>query len=326
MRILARLEKKEPGPDLAGDMRDQAEDGRVGLNLTYRTLAATLKYDKCIPRRRCRRGLIKGYYRSEERLVRRVKANVVGSGGFDAPFKTIECQIMDIADDIAYSIYDLEDALKTEFVSPMSMISELNSPRTMEAVQSKTRLDEDRIIKHVMDIWATHVRDVGGLGETRSDDRALEAAAQVHKLFRHLTENGALRTGLTSELVNEYVEGIEVDVCESCPALSHVTLKEELRERVEVVKNLTYELVVNSPNLKTVEYRGSRIVRAIFDALSEPDGDLLLPDDYRAQLRGGVVERERAICDFIAGMTDRYALEFYGRLHSEGAQTIFKPL
>ena len=93
-----------------------------------------------------------------------------------------------------------------------------------------------------------------------------------------------------------------------------------------MVKHLTYALVVNSPNLKTVEYRGSRIVKAIFDALWEPDGDLLLPDDYQAQLRHNDTSRGRTICDFIAGMTDRYALEFYGRLHSEGAQTIFKPL
>ena len=44
------------------------------------------------------------------------------------------------------------------------------------------------------------------------------------------------------------------------------------------------------------------------------------------QLRDTSTERERTICDFIAAMTDRYALEFFGRLYSEGAQTIFKPL
>ena len=170
LRILARLEKKEPDPELADDTCARSDDGRVGLNLTYRTLAAILKYDTCIPRQRCSGGLIKGYYQSEERLVDRVKANVVGPEDFDAPFKTIECQIMDIADDIAYSTYDLEDALKTDFVSPMSMISELSSPRTMEAVQSKTGLEQDKIVKRVMDIWLTHLRDVSGLGEARSND------------------------------------------------------------------------------------------------------------------------------------------------------------
>jgi dGTPase len=36
-------------------------------------------------------------------------------------------------------------------------------------------------------------------------------------------------------------------------------------------------------------------------------------------------ERKRLICDFIAGMTDRYAVEFYARLKESGA-SIFKPI
>ena len=87
-------------------------------------------------------------------------------------------------------------------------------------------------------------------------------------------------------------------------------------------------MVIQSPRLKTVEYRGSRIVEEIFGALTEPDGNLLLPDDYRDFIANNTneSERDRAVCDFIAGMTDRYAVEFYGRLKSESAQTIFKPL
>ena len=74
--------------------------------------------------------------------------------------------------------------------------------------------------------------------------------------------------------------------------------------------------------------RGSRIVKEIFEALTKPDGNLLLPDDYRDLLSSYTddLDRDRAICDFIASMTDRYAVEFYGRLKSESAQTIFKPL
>ncbi|MCY4361391.1 MAG: hypothetical protein OXE42_04270, partial [Gammaproteobacteria bacterium] len=59
------------------------------------------------------------------------------------------------------------------------------------------------------------------------------------------------------------------------------------------------------------------------------DGHLLLPDDYRdliSNCKDYNMDQDRAICDFIASMTDRYAVEFYGRLKSESAQTIFKPL
>ena len=59
----------------------------------------------------------------------------------------------------------------------------------------------------------------------------------------------------------------------------------------------------------------------------EKDGFRLLPDDYQGVfLSISDDEKERVICDFIAGMTDRYALEFYGRLTSENPQTIFKPI
>ena len=65
LRILARLEKKEPDVPI----RSKADDG-VGLDLTYRTLASVLKYDSCIPaERKCDARISKGYYCSERVLV-----------------------------------------------------------------------------------------------------------------------------------------------------------------------------------------------------------------------------------------------------------------
>jgi dGTPase len=55
---------------------------------------------------------VKGYYDVERDLVREIKAKVAPS--HNGPFKTIECSIMDLADDIAYSTYDLEDAFKAD--------------------------------------------------------------------------------------------------------------------------------------------------------------------------------------------------------------------
>ena len=68
-----------------------------------------------------------------------------------------------------------------------------------------------------------------------------------------------------------------------------------------------------------------QVDNAIFEALS--DDQRLLPDDARTLYkRVGDGEKARVLCDFIAGMTDRYAVEFYGRIRSENPQTIFKPL
>jgi dGTPase len=53
-------------------------------------------------------------------LVGRIKETLGGAG---VPrFKTIECSIMDVADDIAYSTYDLEDAFDARFLTPLSIL------------------------------------------------------------------------------------------------------------------------------------------------------------------------------------------------------------
>ena len=126
--------------------------------------------------------------------------------------------------------------------------------------------------------------------------------------------------------------GIEVKLNKELPALSGVTLRRKVQKKVEVLKNYTYEAVIMSPRLKVTEYRGYDIVTEIFKALTSTlQGDFkgytLLPDDFQILYEGftGEALKKRVICDFIAGMTDRYAVEFYSRLKSENPQTIFKP-
>lgn len=325
LRILARLEKKEP--QLSPE---------VGLNLTYRTLAATLKYDQPIPiLREMGETLVKGFYHSEQDLIAKIKKSVLGVDAESGrPFKTIECQIIDLADDIAYSTYDLEDALKTGFVTPTQMILAVLDEDILEQIETKLNIDQPTLFRHVMDIWRETAFDPRSL---RIDATALDVqigehlallVAGVEDKARQLKDDGAARTQLTSHLVNECIEAVDVsEIDTEFPALSKLHLDESLMMRIRVMKYLTYALVIQSPSLKTAEYRGYGIVKDIFDALSKDGGDMLLPDDYRRRAKTtDKLERNRAICDFIAGMTDRYAIEFHGRLRSGNAQTIFKPL
>jgi len=98
---------------------------------------------------------------------------------------------------------------------------------------------------------------------------------------------------------------------------------------VGVLMHFSYIVLVNSSKVKISEYRGRDIICKIFSAIADVDKDgyKLLPEDYQLLYnRVDQTERQRVICDFIAGMTDRYALEFYCRLYSENPATIFKPL
>jgi len=81
-----------------------------------------------------------------------------------------------------------------------------------------------------------------------------------------------------------------------------------------------------SPRLKLVEYRGLEIVKDIFRALTKDAGYLLLPQDFKQSYEWlrTAEEKKRLVCDFVAGMTDKYAIEFFGRLR-HGDQSIFKP-
>ena len=334
LRILTRLERKE---------HPQSNE-RVGLNLTHRTLAAVLKYDKCIPIKRTgNASLVKGYYDSEKELVARIKRSILGANvDSDRKFKTIECQIMDLADDIAYSTYDVEDALKAGFVTPIGMILAVLDERMLRSVMERMRIEGREFPQYrrelrqcMIQLWLERMFDPESLGFDASKIDPLNGthlallAAVLERKSKRFNDDGLVRTSFTSDLVNEYVAGVNVvRIDEEVPALSSIELKPNLQQRVELLKHITYGLVVQDPSLATVEYRGYEIVKEIFNALSGEGGERLLPDDYHKFMShlSDQLERDRTICDFVAGMTDRYAIEFYGRLRSESAQTIFKPL
>ena len=110
--------------------------------------------------------------------------------------------------------------------------------------------------------------------------------------------------------------------------MSVVQLSPNARRKVEILKQYTFLATIHSPRVKLAEFKGYDVVSKIFDALAGPNGDLLMPDDMRerhasAKTDGG---KMRIVCDFVAGMTDRYATEFYGRLYSDVSQSMFKPI
>ncbi len=98
--------------------------------------------------------------------------------------------------------------------------------------------------------------------------------------------------------------------------------------KVEVLKNITFEYVIMSPSMQTIEFRGKEIISSIFKALDvDEKSKLLLPEDFRElyECSKGPA-RKRVLCDFIAGMTDRYAWEFYNRIHGSNSGSIFRRL
>lgn len=384
LRILAKLEKKQTladtpeSYDLNGINRlnpRNIKDERLGLNLTYRSILSILKYDSLleIPKESYHE-LDKGYYSTEQHLLHGIKEKYSKHYSYSFSdgeiFRTIECDIMDLADDIAFTTYDLEDALKVRFINILdffdaakdsicediliklhSKINKLNSIRVngekiynselkfenffgtgnvaSQIMRLRIRLYNlfKTFIPNIDDRDKTHMSEILA-DESRQSEFVLRLATQVFHNAKSIMTNGYWRRVLTSSLVRHFIEATKFHLNTKAPIFSKVYLEADAFIDLEILKNFIFQTQVKSNRIQIVEYRARDILNKIFTTLSDREnkGYELLPQDYK-QIYSDIedTQRPRIICDFIAGMTDIYAVEFYGRLVSEDPQTIFKP-
>ena len=141
LRVLTRLEAKVAHPDGAS----------AGLNLTRATLDAATKYPW--PRRP---GTTKfGVYPDDEPVFAWLRDGVAGDR------RCLEAQIMDWADDVAYSVHDLEDGLHSGHVSPSVLVDadmraavvELASARYFDGSADELEAAADRLAS--LPLWPT---------------------------------------------------------------------------------------------------------------------------------------------------------------------------
>lgn len=336
LRIITRLEKKDlPADGIVID--DEGRDKRTGLNLTARVIASVIKYDRPIPSfRKKGAAVFKGYYESEKEIVSTVKKEVAGDDKI-SNFKTIECWIMDLADDIAYSTYDIEDAFKGEFLTPFSMLSADDGMYTHIVKDLKdagvdTTVEECRgeVFAIFADVWKKPIQAQKAIdpNDPAYSTRSIANFLDSYRVSRQLANNGYYRTLFTSRLVNDFINGVEIEINTSYPQLSRAYFKKEVLTKVTILKYFAFSSIIDSSRLKVAENRGYEIVQKIFYKLTSDNGSAYLPSDFQAlyRLLRTDASKIRLISDFIAGMTDRYALEFYERLFSENPQTIYKPL
>lgn len=348
LRILTAIERK---------IYRGADGGRaheLGLNLTHRALASVLKYDRCIPSVRERPGKVeKGYYGTEAGIVAKVKERVAPKLGKDQSFKTIECAIMDIADDIAYSTYDLEDSLHARFVTPLTFAKALDQDHASRAsVKEKTNktleeagyppADDKELMTTVSGVFGLKLPGTVAIAlddavKSAKHEQKVSHPSPTSVLLIHLeaAENdqrfatdSLWRAEFTAKRIGRLIAAVELRPNLDSPALSTVRMRRTELLEVEVMKHLNYELVIRSTQLAVVEHRGKDVVQRIFKAIVASEG-MLLPhawrEKYREEAGKGISHARRVVCDYVAGMTDRHAAETYDRLFGDGA-TIFKPL
>ena len=322
LRVLTRIEKKVRQKENSIDF---GVDSRSGLNLTYRALASLIKYDKEIPSYivNVNKQPIKGYYFSEKPLIERIKKHIFVNYKYNdyknKTFKTLECSIMDIADDIAYSTYDIEDAFKGGFLDPISMVNvdqDFLEKICHYAANNKVYIEVKEARNILREIFEGFISFNSGF-------------KGMYQSGKELAESGYLRTQFTSSLVHYCISNVSLKIDFKCPLLSKVFLPESIQKRVEILKLFVYFSVINSPKMNIVRYQGREIIYALFDILikSQPETSLL-PEDvgelFYAYDVNDLSNRSRVISDYISSMTDRYAMDLYSRFKSDVHKTIFK--
>ncbi|NRD74099.1 deoxyguanosinetriphosphate triphosphohydrolase family protein [Shewanella sp. VB17] len=200
-------------------------------------------------------------------------------------YKSLDCSIMELADDIAYAVHDLEDAIVMGIVT---------SNQWQHDVENALKISEDS--------WISQ-----------------EFAVIGDKLFSH---HHHLRKDAIGTLVNGFVTAIDLleDEALTEPLLRfNASLDKHFAEALEVLKQFVYKHVIRKPEIQMLEYKGQQIVMELFEAF-ESDPERLLPAHTQERWRRVTAEglnSHRVIADYISGMTD----EFASRLH----QHLFSP-
>ena len=244
LRVLERIEKKYPGFD--------------GLNLTFELLEGLRKHSKYYP----------------------------GPPGGRQPARyacpSLEAQVADIADEIAYYSHDLDDGLDCALICP-AQLAELEVWReTHDEVKSRYPRIRGRelhayvirciIDREVEDVVQTSHALIAGSGVVCVDDVRRQRARLIRYSDRMMAANGKLREFLYA--------------------------------------NLYYH-----PTVKGVNRRACGMLHSVFDAyLKAPE---LLGDNTARRIRRDGLHR--AVCDYLSGMTDRYLMREYSRISGETA-------
>ena len=145
-----------------------------------------------------------------------------------------------------------------------------------------------------------------------------------------LFAGGGTRKRLIGELVNYFVTSAGLVEREQFaePLLRYnAELPEEPGVLLKELKKVVREHVIESPGVQHLEFKGQRMVVSVFEALKSEPGTLLPDDSYRQYLKAADIGKgERAICDYVAGMTDRFLISTYDRLFSPRMGSVFDRL
>lgn len=281
-------------------------DQTVGLNLCRATLNAILKYPwmRGTAGKKYRKW---GAYQTEEDQF--TFARALNPPGDEQ--QSIEAAVMDWADDITYSVHDLEDFYRARLI-PLHILASDKNERKRFYLATEKRLSTQEAMASLD--FEQHVR---------SFDPFLDLVPLSEAYKATQNQRSALRS-FTAGLIARYVTNTKlVEKGESAVLEIAAGFKREVR----MLKQLTWHYVIDNPALATQQYGQRRVIKELFkvfrEVASSNDYRHVLPASSREQVESlgnatSSTERERnltrIVVDLIASMTEKHALEMHHRL------------
>lgn len=272
LRVLNKLEKKLPN--------------QKGLNLTKRTLLSVVKYYNT-------KGLNneKFIYDEDYKIIKNI------SESENVNPRTIDVQIMDLADEIAYGAHDLEDALSLNLF-------------TIDEFLYEFQIGED-VTESAIDTLKSLI------------DAAKEVANRASNYNSSEEYAFLFRKELISNIVNKLI--LDIDVVPVTSKLreetgtmnNHELGFKKHKNFAKSLKKLTFKCINRSNIVQIYEKQGEKIIKGLFEAFMDDKFNKdrkLLPKEFRSE-----DNRARAVTDYIAGMMDSYAIKVYQDIFGESA-------
>lgn len=266
IRIIRKIEKKFP--DIAG------------LNLTLQTQAAIIKYYNKYDGKH-KKFLYKDDYEELNSLFSRL----------DVKLRTIDVQIIDLADEIAYCAHDLEDALSGNYFT----IDEL-----LFLLSKKSQKNYD-IFKE----WVNEAKD-----------KAFSGSSDINYDYDFYFRRELISI-IVHKLINNIGISVVTDVKETGTQCYEELEFQEYKELVKDLKKMIFKGVSQSNIVKVYENVGTKVLKSLYEMYSNeelnPDG-MLMPVEYRWAIPE---DKNRNILDYLSGMMDTYAIEIYEKYFGE---------
>ncbi len=275
-----------------------------GLDLTRATLSAILKYPWLRnenPNKLTKWGAYNGEH--DQFLFARDPQD---NNSFEP---SIEAQLMNLADDITYSVHDMEDFYRAGLI-PLHLLA---------------AKDGQEREKFFADVFRRNAENSAFV-----DKRAQLQGAFTHMVtvsfwlreaYTGTADHRAALRGFTGELIDRYVKAIQLQL--KGPNVV-VKMDPDLDDEMTMFKQLIWTYVIDAPGLATQQVGQAGVISRLYDVFCDSalsSNPKLFPAFYRERLSAAESDADkRRICvDFIASLTEAQSMNIFRRI--SGATT-----